>query len=68
MEPFVERFHAVKDEARGATPYDDIAMFKPYPPWPIVASEAAEQKDRRQPERDGDNRRIEIKLVPILMQ
>ena len=68
MQPFVERFHAVEDEARGATPDDDIAMFKPYPPRPVVASQAAEQEYRRKPERDRDNRRIEIKLVSILMQ
>ena len=68
MRSFVERFHAVECKPHRPTPDDDIAMFKPYPPRPDAASQAAEQEYRWKPERDRHNRRIEIKLVSILMQ
>ena len=37
-----ERRHAMKDEPRGAAPYDDVTAFEAYPAGPFLALEAAE--------------------------
>src|SRR4051794_27383899 len=51
-----QRGNAVEEKPRRPAPHDDVAMGQPKPPWLVAALGAAEQEDRRQPERDRDDR------------
>src|SRR6266545_4852982 len=62
-----ERLDPVEGEPCRATPHDNITALQPHATWPIVTTRAAEEKDRRQPERDRDDRRAEVALVPVLV-
>src|SRR5437667_12376469 len=64
----LERLHAVIAQAIGAAPDHDVAVLERYAAGPVGPFQPAEQKNRRNAERDRDDRRTEVALVLVLMQ
>src|SRR5438046_3544549 len=64
----LERLHAVIAQAIGAAPDHDVAVLERYAAGLVGPFQPAEQKNRRNAERDRDDRRTEVALVLVLMQ
>ena len=68
MLPILQRRDTVIDEARGTAPHRHVAAFQPQTAHRVSAPFAAPQEYRRQPQRDGNDRRPGVVLIAILMQ
>src|SRR5579859_7616685 len=58
----------MEDQPRGSTPDDDVAMLQAVARSLISAFQSTPQEDRVQAERDGDDRRVIILFVAVLVQ
>ena len=68
MVPVSKRRYPMVGQAIGAAPHDNIAALQPNALRPVATVLAAEEKHRRQPERDRNYRRRQIAFVLVAMQ
>ena|ERR1700737_1301978 len=60
--------YAVEIQSRRPTPDYNITVQKRHPPGATGALPASEQENGRQTQGDGNNRRVEVPFVPVLVQ
>jgi hypothetical protein len=64
----LERQDAVIPKSGGTSPDHDITVSQPHAEGGVGSTQSPEQEDGGQPERDGHDRRLEVPLVPILVE